>query len=436
VWRAFVALALLATTIAAVPSQAGAQDAGAQQFVTITVENLQPDDGFFFTPVWTGLHNGDFDLFTGGEGVTPGLQVLAETGATGDLSAEFQGAGRLDTTVGGGPIAPGATVEGQIEVINAANYQYLSFASMLIPSNDAFFGNSEPDAYQLFDDAGEFTGAVTIDIFTEDIYDAGTEDNTASGAAGFSLGLDGTGSGPSTATTPRGVAAIHPDQLSNIVGIQTAAGTTIGSAGSGFLDAAEPIARITIYVGARQCGGEDVTVDLSLGQEPTEEGDVILGTDGDDVINGLGGNDIICGEGGNDTINAGIGRDTVFGGSGADFILAGPGRDTVWSQGGDDFVSGGRGMDTINGGAGDDDLRGNNGFDTINGGAGDDKINGGQRADTLKGDNGNDTIVGGTRPDVIDGGNGNDTIDGGGSLSDVCVPDDDDESVTNCELEG
>ena len=40
-WRAFVALALLATTLAGTPSQLGAQEAEAEQFVQITVENLQ-----------------------------------------------------------------------------------------------------------------------------------------------------------------------------------------------------------------------------------------------------------------------------------------------------------------------------------------------------------------------------------------------------------
>ena len=118
---------------------------------------------------------------------------------------------------------------------------------MLIPSNDAFFGNEDPEAYQLFDTDGNYTGPIVIDIFTEDIYDSGTEVNNASGAAGFSLGFDGLGSGPST-DDPTGTVGIHPDQLENTVGLQTAAGTEIGSDGSGFLDPAEPIAQITIYV--------------------------------------------------------------------------------------------------------------------------------------------------------------------------------------------
>ena len=227
---------------------APADEAAAAEAVLFSVENLQPADGFFFTPVWAGLHSGDFDLFNNGERASAGLEVLAETGATGDLSAEFAARGRLDTTVGGGPIAPGATVEGSIDIINPSAYPYLSVASMIIPSNDAFFGNEVADAFQIFDADGNFTGPITIDFYGEDLYDSGTEVNTASGAAGFSLGFDGEGSGEST-DDPTGTVGLHQDRLENIVGIQTAAGTTIGSDGSGFLEENEPIARITVYVG-------------------------------------------------------------------------------------------------------------------------------------------------------------------------------------------
>ena len=79
-WRAFVALALLATTLAGAPSQLGAQEAEAEQFVQITVENHQGDSGFFFTSVWAGLHDGDFDLFDSGEAPSAGLEALAEDG--------------------------------------------------------------------------------------------------------------------------------------------------------------------------------------------------------------------------------------------------------------------------------------------------------------------------------------------------------------------
>jgi len=188
--------------------------------------------------------------------------------------------------------------------------------------------------------------------------------------------------------------------------------------------------------GAVLCNGLEITVYLANGDVPTEGDDVILGTDGPDVISSGAGNDTICAEGGDDSINAGAGSDTVLGGSGDDSINAGPGRDTVFGQGGDDFVSGGRGIDTIAGGLGNDDLRGNEGADTLNGGAGDDELRGGQRGDVLNGNNGNDVLIGGIRPDVLDGGNGLDEYNGGASSSDTCVADPEGltEITANCEL--
>ena len=400
-------------------------DAAAVQF---TFENLQPGDGFFFTEAWVGLHNGDFTLFEEGQRATPGLEALAEGGNTADLGAEFEGPGRLQATVGNGNvqfISPGEVIQGSIDIINPSNYRYASFASMIIPSNDGFFGDS---AVEIFDEDGNPTGDVEITIYGRDIYDAGTEVNDAQGAAGFSLGPNGDDGGTST-DDPSGTVALHPDLFENIVGIQTAAGTEIGSDGSGSIAAEEAVARITISVGdsittrsavgplfdgsAGTCGGEDITVNLALGEAPTDGDDVILGTDGDDVIDGLGGNDVICGEGGNDTINAGAGRDTVLGGEGDDTIKGGQGIDTIYGQDGEDTLAGGRGKDSIIGGGDADTIRGNNGNDELRGNGGDDTISGGGDDDLVVGGQGNDTLAGNAGDDVLNGGAGDDLIVGG-----------------------
>ena len=162
------------------------------------------------------------------------------------------------------------------------------------------------------------------------------------------------------------------------------------------------------------CNGLEVTVNLALGETPTDGDDVILGTDGPDSIDAGAGNDSIC---------SGNGADIVFGGAGDDIIQLGQGRDTAHAGEGDDFVSGGKGKDTINGDSGNDDLRGNDGTDTINGGSGNDELRGGQKADVLKGNSGGDTLIGGIHPDVLDGGRGLDTYNGGASLLDMCVVD-------------
>ena len=78
------------------------------------------------------------------------------------------------------------------------------------------------------------------------------------------------------------------------------------------------------------CNGLAVTVDLAAGDQPTDDRDIILGTENDDVISAGRGNDVICGLGGNDTIEGGRGNDTISGGVGNDTIGGGRGNDTIF----------------------------------------------------------------------------------------------------------
>ena len=175
------------------------------------------------------------------------------------------------------------------------------------------------------------------------------------------------------------------------------------------------------------CGGLAITVDLGLGQLPTNGDDVILGTSAADVINGLAGNDTICGLGGDDTINGGNGVDVIFGDGGADRI-SGQGGDDVLSGGaGDDLMNGGVGDDTLYGGPGDDDLRGQGQHDVLFGGGGVDQFFGGSGNDVIhtgeggnagttqlvRGQSNNDVIHGSPDADVLEGGPGLDEIFGG-----------------------
>ncbi len=208
--------------------------------VVVTIENLQPDDGFYFTPVWLGFHDGGFDFFDSGSAASVELETIAETGDAGPLSALFQSSHEFDTVVtspggfGDAPVFdPGESVTLNLDVPNAGSNQYVSFASMVIPSNDAFFGNGEPTAYQVFNADGSFAGPLTIEIRGSGIYDAGTETNTGMGAAFSAVG--------GTDTDEGGTVALHPG-LGNFVGTGTADGTTIGSA----IESAELLARIQI----------------------------------------------------------------------------------------------------------------------------------------------------------------------------------------------
>ncbi len=66
--------------------------------IRVTVESLTPDGGTFLTPVWTGFHDGSFDIYDRGEAASAGLESIAEDGDFSTLSAEFlaSGAGTVD----------------------------------------------------------------------------------------------------------------------------------------------------------------------------------------------------------------------------------------------------------------------------------------------------------------------------------------------------
>lgn len=233
--------------------------------VRVTIENFQPADGFFLTPVWTGMHDGSFDLFDMAVRSKVQLEVLAETGNTAPLDELFNfGVVRSSQTNNGGPIGPGFV--GAFELINEfpADNPFVSYASMVVPSNDAFVGNGSPTAIRLFDENGDFIGTQVVEIRGENIYDAGTEVNNGSGAAGFSLGFDGNGQGPST-DDANGVVALHPDLLDNLVGLNTAAGTIIGSDGGGGIELDEMVGRLTFHVvGDVNGDGETNLLDISV----------------------------------------------------------------------------------------------------------------------------------------------------------------------------
>ncbi len=73
-------------------------------------------------------------------------------------------------------------------------------------------------------------------------------------------------------------------------------------------------------------------------------------------------------------------------------------------------VVGSDGDDTLNGSSLDDNISGADGNDTLSGNDGADTINGGRGDDIINGNDGNDVLIGGYGGDIIDGGAGNDII--------------------------
>jgi len=151
--------------------------------VTVTVENLAPASGTFLTPVWVGIHDGTFDVFNQGDPASAELEWLAEDGNTGPLDTLFGGssAGDWQATIASGgaipPFAPGEMNSTTILIEGSLpTSRYLSYASMAIPSNDAFVGNGDPKAFQISDHNGDFIGGQMI-VMGSQVWAAGTEVN-------------------------------------------------------------------------------------------------------------------------------------------------------------------------------------------------------------------------------------------------------------------
>ncbi|MEA3015792.1 MAG: hypothetical protein QOI38_514, partial [Sphingomonadales bacterium] len=110
----------------------------------------------------------------------------------------------------------------------------------------------------------------------------------------------------------------------------------------------------------------------------------IVGTNGDDILNGTNGRDFVYGGGGNDHIHLFAGDDIGSGGSGDDAVWGDEDRDLLIGGAGDDKLYGGTQDDSLSGDAGNDELMGEDGADVLSGGRGDDLLVGGAGGDTYK----------------------------------------------------
>jgi hypothetical protein len=127
------------------------------------------------------------------------------------------------------------------------------------------------------------------------------------------------------------------------------------------------------------------TIIGTVGEDTIDGGpgaDKICGLGGDDNLTGFGGSDFILGDAGDDQLNGVGGRDQLFGGAGDDDLSGGDERDFLYGEAGNDLLSGGAGADR---------LQGHTGIDTYRGGAGNDSLYARDaRRETLDGGTGRD----------------------------------------------
>ena len=176
-------------TAVAIATSAGIAAAQPVQ-VEVTIESLAPSHGVAFSPFTLGFHDGTFDAFDAGSAANLGVQNVAEFGDGTQYLADFAASqpngvsGVLIATNGG--FGPGIFVPGSSGsmtfTLDPSDNRFLSYGSMVVPSNDRFFGNDDPMAVELFDAGGNFVGT-DFTLWGHDIWDAGTEVDGQFGAA-------------------------------------------------------------------------------------------------------------------------------------------------------------------------------------------------------------------------------------------------------------
>ncbi len=186
----------------------GTSVASAQTAVQIRITALSPMLGTALTPMWLGVHDGTFRIFTAGDAASAGLEALAEDGNTAVLAATFGSAGFTTQHTLPGPtgvLLGGESATHQF-VLDAGNpmHRYLSYASMLVPSNDAFIATMNPTARDLTDGMGSFRNFSFV-VMGSQVWDAGTEVNDELEATTAFFGQ----TMPNTGVDENGVIALH-----------------------------------------------------------------------------------------------------------------------------------------------------------------------------------------------------------------------------------
>jgi hypothetical protein len=213
--------------------------------ISITVTNDQPAGGFALAPVWFGAQNGSFNVFSQGSSASSQIATLAQFGNTAPLASLFAGNGPETTSESGGSLIqflPGQSNSTVLNVSNPSIDRYLSYAGMVVPSNDFFMGNATP--LQIFNSNGTFVGPMTIKVYGSDVWDSDTEQQSISTALTFIQGqTPGSGTQISNgAITPFLTEPNSTAFLQSINGLTTAAGYPI----SHVFSANDLIATITI----------------------------------------------------------------------------------------------------------------------------------------------------------------------------------------------
>lgn len=217
--------------------------------VQITVENLAPQNSVSLAPLRFGFGNGAFDAFDEGQAAfllgfpsiaEAPIVTIAEGGSGSNWFPAFltaESAADTGSVVGPtGPFLPGQSNSTIIMVDNSN--RYFTFGTMVVPSNDHFLGNDDPQEYEVFDSSGNLI-LTSITQTAAEIWDAGSETENPANAAFLVGGVN------SQRENENGVVSFNFSDLSTFDGLTTAAGYVFDSS---LLSADTDVLRISFAV--------------------------------------------------------------------------------------------------------------------------------------------------------------------------------------------
>jgi hypothetical protein len=150
---------LLAVSLVSVDAFAG----GKKAHYELTITNITK--GLLFTPILILTHKKGVQLFTPGSSASAALEELAEGGNTGPLTTMMSMNPKVGHIMTIGALDHGETIIAEIP--DEGGFNYVSLASMLLPTNDGFIALNGVMAPQ---------GHNTV-MYLSPGYDAGTEIN-------------------------------------------------------------------------------------------------------------------------------------------------------------------------------------------------------------------------------------------------------------------
>lgn len=249
------------------------------QRLQISIQTLAPEEivpgkpaGIVPSLLVAAFHNGSADLLDVGQPASGAVSQFAGTGNSDQLEEAIAGSdsdAKIVRIANVGVvqyrrhISTAEPPEAYVD-ISPDGETFVSILGRISPSDDAIFGNDDPMRYRVFDEDGNFLGPIVIEIYGEDILDAGAWRNDETGMHESCEFSDG------APVAEENIIRVHPgfhgslslpdaapqnilgnDVCLSVVGAQTQ--WNVGLEAGDFKRAGYPIARIRITKGV---GGE------------------------------------------------------------------------------------------------------------------------------------------------------------------------------------